>query len=87
MTNKSSLKAGSLLSLRNRIPVIGGFGHIQAQAPMWVCISGQWIIPEFFRTGTDAARYCEKLLEENITAVPKRVNITITFPQSQGDIS
>ena len=86
MTNKRSLKAGSMLSLRNRIPIIGSL-NLGVRASMWVCVSKPWVIPEFFWNKTEAIKACEKLLEENITAVPKRVNITITFPQSQGDIS
>ena len=81
MANKGSLKAGSLLSLRNRIACPN------VVVPMWACCTGLWVLPAFYKTETDATKACEKLLEENITAVPKRVNITITFPFTSGDIS
>ena len=82
MTNKGSLKAGSLLSMRNRLPRL-----LNSTTSMWACCTNHYVLPNFFHTALEAQKVCEKLLEENITAVPKRVNITITFPQSQGDIS
>ena len=81
MTSPHNL-AKSVLALRNRMR-----NENFACGSMWVCCTHHWVIPNFYVSETEAKSACEKLLEENITAIPKRVNITITFPNSQGDIS
>ena len=73
MTNKRSSRADSMLPLRDRLP------NTPQTGAMWVCSTGWWIIPTFYKLESECLIACEKLLEENITAVPKRVNITITF--------
>lgn len=84
MTNRSGTGLQkALIPLRNSIP------KGQTLAPMWVACTplGRLMLP-FYLFEKDAKSYCDELAKTNITAIPKRVNITITFPStSQGDIS
>lgn len=73
----------ALKPLRNSLP------KGTTSTTMWVAVApwGRLMLP-FFLTETEAKNYCDELAGTNISAISKRVNITITFPStSQGDIS